>query len=135
MNNKLILLIMRHLTLLDSGEDASRKIFEAACRSDIDLVHFEMGNRDRVIKLIKLFQHNVEEYLNELPSKDLTGTTMELIKLWSNDLNRWVEKVEKIDMETSEILEGQKESTTREISTVFKNSENLKGYNLNNVTK
>lgn len=135
MNEKLAILLMRHLTLLDSCELTSHQIFDAACRNDIDLVHFEMANRERVLKLIELFQSNVEENLDELPANTDLVTTNDLIKAWANDLNLWVNRIDFLDIKTAEILEGQKEEVTKEISSVFKSSENLKGYNLNNVIK
>ena len=47
----------------------------------------------------------------------------------------WIEKTNEIDQNTTEILENQKEETTKEISTIFKIQEKFKGYNLADLKK
>ncbi len=135
MSNTLFVLIMRHLSLLDRSDKLSYEMYQAASHGDVERVHFESDNRDRMIKVLETFQQNIEDTVAKTTSDKITPEFVDIIKSWSQDVHLWVERTTKLDNETTVLLEAQKERFTREIATVFKTNQQFKGYNLNNVKK
>jgi hypothetical protein len=133
MDNQLVLLLMRHLSLLDRSEKLTYQMHKAAASGDIAKVHYESDNRERMINVIETFQTSIEDTISKAKSDKINPTFVEIMKCWSHDVNLWVERTTKIDNETTGLLEAQKEQATREIATVFKTNQQFKGYNLNNV--
>jgi hypothetical protein len=124
--------IQSHLALLDLALQSSRKIKAYAVIEDIDNVTNETDNRERIINIVGHIQHKVEKQIDLLTAQDLSDDSLPILKSWFQDLATWTEKMTVLDSETVDILAIQKEETTKEIVTIFKNKEVFKGYNLSN---
>jgi hypothetical protein len=122
--------IQSHLALLDLALQSSRRIKAFAVIEDLDNVTNETDNRERIINIVGHIQHKVEKQIDLLTPQDLSDDSLPILKSWFQDLATWTEKMTALDTETVDILAIQKEETTKEIVTIFKNKEVFKGYNL-----
>jgi len=135
MHDTLFTLVMRHLSLLDRSEKLTYQMYQAASHGDVERVHYESDNRDRMLKVLETFQTSIEDAIKATKTDKITPDFVEIAKSWSNDVNLWVERTSRIDQETTNLLEAQRDRTTQEIATVYKTNQQFKGYNLNNVKK
>lgn len=122
--------IQSHLSLLELAFQASARIKAYALREDLDNVAHETENRERIINIVSQIQHKIEKQIDLLTAPDLMEDSLAILKSWFQDLATLSDRMTSIDSETIEILAKQKEDTTKEIVTIFKNKEMFKGYNL-----
>lgn len=135
-NNKdLFYQVQRHLCLLESSLITTYRVLTLARKSDLDGVEFESQNRERIISTIEKVQGDIEEQINALPTSQLAGETLEILKDWTADLEEILQKTALLDQEITRILTSEKENTTREIATIYKAKTSVQGYNLNNLKK
>jgi hypothetical protein len=127
--NELFLQIQTHLCLLDLALDSSSKIHFFASTADVDSLVNETENRERLVNVIGQIQAVIEKKISSLGQHELESDTISILKCWFSDLANWSEKMIAFDRETVELLADQKENTTKEIATIFKNKEIIKGYN------
>jgi ribosomal protein L7Ae-like RNA K-turn-binding protein len=134
MQSKLFEQIMKHLDLLENVYKISVKIFKSASNSEIDEVANQSENRERLINILESVQSQAETSINKI--SDFTDQDLMLvIRSWREDVNYWIDKIRNVDSNTTVLLEQLKEEATIEIANVYKNKENLRGYNLNNLRK
>jgi hypothetical protein len=129
MVNEILISIQAHLSMLELALHSSAKIKFFAAVEDIDQVSEETENRERIVNIIGQLQSQIENKISCLGPHDLQGDTIAILKSWFNDLSIWSEKMIAFDQETVELLNQQKENSTKEIATIFKNKEMFKGYN------
>ena len=127
--------IMQHMDLLGGLTDASNGSLAAAKNGRIDLIEQITDNRERLISIIKTFQSGIEEDVTNLKAGDVTRAEIEILKTWSQEVNQIVLHNDNLDTEVLEALSDQKDQTTQEIASVFKNRQSVKGYNLSSVKK
>jgi hypothetical protein len=129
MINVLLENIQEHLSLLDMALTCSEKIIVHATKGNLDAVINETENRERLVNVIGKVQGSIEDQINQLDASALTNDDIMILKAWFQDLAMWSEKMMACDRATIELLGQQKEETTKEISSLFKNKEMFKGYN------
>jgi hypothetical protein len=129
MVNEILISIQAHLSMLELALHSSAKIKFFASVEDVDQVIEETDNRERIVNIIGQLQSQIENKISCLAPHDLHGDTIAILKSWFNDLSIWSEKMIALDQETVELLNQQKEDSTKEIATIFKNKEMFKGYN------
>jgi hypothetical protein len=134
MQSKLFEQIMKHLDLLESVYKISMKIFKSASNGAIDEVAYQSENRERLINILESVQTQAETSINKI-TDFADFELMLVIRSWREDVNYWIDKIRNVDSNTTVLLEQLKEEATIEIASVYKNKENLKGYNLNNLRK
>jgi hypothetical protein len=122
--------IQAHLSLLELALQSTTRIKTFAQIQDIDNVANETDNRERIINIVSQIQHKIEKQIDLLVASDLSEDSLPILKSWFHDLAYWSDKMTNTDAETVEILANQKDETTKEIVTIFKNKELFKGYNL-----
>jgi hypothetical protein len=130
MFNTIIENIQAHLSLLELALQSTIRIKACAQIQDLDNVANETDNRERIINIVAQIQHKIEKQIDLLVATDLSEDSLPILKSWFQDLAHWSDKMTNIDTETVEILANQKDETTKEIVTIFKNKELFKGYNL-----
>ena len=135
MQEDIMNLIMRHVTLLDSSIKSSVDSLRYIEENNLNAVIDECENREKIINIIGKFQGQVEDYLSQLKPDEINDDVIAIAKSWNGDIQRWVSRTEQIDQIVSSFLEGKREESLEEIATIFKNKEKFKGYNLNNVKK
>ena len=135
MKNNLCYQIQRHLCLLESSLQVTRRILELSKKGDVDGVEFEAQNRERVISIVEKVQQEIENDINELPTHELVGETLDILKSWTQDLEFVLQKTAQLDQEITEVLSTVKDNTTQEIATIYKAKTCHQGYNLNNLKK
>lgn len=124
--------IQSHLALLELALQSSAHIKTYALAEDLDNVAHETENRERIINIVGQIQHKIEKQIDLLAAPDLMEDSLPILKSWFQDLATWSDRMTSLDSETIEVLAQQKEETTKEIVTIFKNKEMFKGYNLAN---
>ncbi|EQC44857.1 hypothetical protein M899_0105 [Bacteriovorax sp. BSW11_IV] len=135
MNDKLAQLIMRHIDLIDGANRLTNSILNAAKKGDVDTLVNDSDNRDRLISVLDRFQKFVEEEIGNIKSNEVSKELVDILKTWSYEVSAWASKTDEIDQQTLQLLEAQKEETTKEIATIFKSRQQFSGYNLNNLKK
>ncbi len=130
MFNSIMENIQAHLSLLEIALHSSIRIKNYAQAENLDSVANETDNRERIINVVSQIQHKIEKQIDLLTAPDLSPDSLPILKAWFQDLAHWTDKMSTIDYETVEILALQKEETTKELGTIFKNKELFKGYNL-----
>lgn len=121
--------IQAHLSLLEMSLESSSKIKAYATMNDLDQVINETENRERLVNIIGQIQSGIERKIQALGPQDLQEDSLDILRSWFQDLAIWSEKMIENDKETVELLNQQKDDTTKEIATIFKNKESIKGYN------
>lgn len=129
MLNEIYTAIQSHLSLLDLALATSSKIKFFASNSEVEQVINETENRERLVNVIAQLQGSIENKISALGPQDLQEDTLSILKSWFIDLANWSEKMIELDRETVEFLNQQKDDTTKEIATIFRNKEMFKGYN------
>lgn len=122
--------IQSHLSLLELALQSTAHIKACALREDLDNVANETENRERIINIVSQIQHKIEKQIDLLAAPDLMEDSLPILKSWFQDLATLSDRMTSIDAQTVEVLAKQKEETTKEIVTIFKNKEMFKGYNL-----
>ncbi|MGI4991339.1 hypothetical protein ACRXCV_01845 [Halobacteriovorax sp. GFR7] len=124
--------ITRHLELMGLLVNSTKSMISSCHNGRYDLVEHISENRERLINIIRLLQDEIESELQNnkaiYPQED-----MEIFKAWIGDVTELVQENQRLDEECLNLLAQAKESTTKEISTVFKKRQQFQGYNLNNV--
>ncbi|MFG1500494.1 hypothetical protein ABMA70_09845 [Halobacteriovorax sp. XZX-3] len=124
--------ITRHLDLLGLLVNSTKSMITSCNNGRFDLVDNISENRERLINIIRLLQDDIEAEIQNnkviYPQEDI-----EIFKSWIQDVTELVHENQKLDDECLNLLSQAKESTTKEISTVFKKRQQFQGYNLNNV--
>ncbi|EPZ50592.1 hypothetical protein M902_1387 [Bacteriovorax sp. BAL6_X] len=124
--------ITRHLDLMGLLVNSTKSMINSCQNSRYDLVEQISENRERLINIIRLLQDDIESELQNnktvYPQED-----MDIFKAWIGDVTELVQENQRLDKECLNLLAKAKESTTKEISTVFKKRQQFQGYNLNNV--
>ncbi|WP_412471041.1 hypothetical protein [Halobacteriovorax sp. RT-2-4] len=124
--------ITRHLDLLGLLVNSTKSMITSCNNGRFDLVDNISENRERLINIIRLLQDEIEAEIQNnkviYPQEDI-----EIFKSWIQDVTELVHENQKLDDECLNLLSQAKESTTKEISTVFKKRQQFQGYNLNNV--
>ena len=132
MFNVIMIHIQTHLSLLELALQSSIRIKAFAEKEDLDNVAIETDNRERVVNIVSQIQQKIELQIDQLTPTDLVEDSLPILKAWFQDLASISDKMMSVDAETIEVLAIQKEETTKEIVTIFKNKEMFKGYNLSN---
>ncbi len=122
--------IQAHLSLMEMAQNSSSKIKFFAVSGEVDSVASETDNRERLMTVISQIQAGIESKISSLAPHDLESDTLDILKTWFSDVAIISESIIEIDRDTLELLTVQKEETTKEIATIFKNKEMFKGYNL-----
>jgi len=129
----LITLLMIHTNFMDHILTSSKQLVFATKQNNMDLINFEVNNRERLINIIEELQFKIEERLNSFFTQESLEESTPIIKAWANDLGLWYEKIGKIDDEINYALERMKEETSKEIGIIYRSKESFKGYNLNTL--
>lgn len=129
---KVMMTIMTHTSFMDRTINSTVKIYDYAIAGDVAKVEAEMQNRERLISILQKLQDLISINVNGMKPEEKRECN-EIIKAWSSDLSEWIETVSELDTEIVKILDQQKEKTTEEIASLYKNHEKFKGYNLNKV--
>lgn len=132
MFNIIMIHIQTHLSLLELALFSSQKIKAFAQTEDLDNVSHETDNRERIINIVSQLQLKIEAQIDQLQPEDIVEDSLPILKSWFHDLSKFTDAMSTLDAETIEALALQKEETTKEIVTIFKNKEMFKGYNVAN---
>jgi hypothetical protein len=135
MQNNLELKVQQHLSLIDASLQSTRRILTAAKDKNLDVAEFESQNRERIIGAMEILQREIEDQINTLELSSVSPDLLEVLKLWTVDLNNSFERTLVLDQEITGYLSGEKDKTTQEIATIYKARTSHKGYNLNNLKK
>lgn len=123
--------IQEHLSMLDKALQSSYRITLLAKEEKLDEVISETENRERIVNIITQIQHSIENQITQMNAAEFKPDDIAILKAWFHDLGQWSEKMISMDQATVEYLAQQKENTTKEIASLFKNKELFKGYNHN----
>ncbi len=129
------LYIMLHCELLDRCLALSQQILACAKAEDVELVGITTETRNSLVALLGEIQTKIERQISGFLAEDLTTSNIETLKCWVNDVAIWSERIAVCDGEILDLLDQQKEDTTKEIASLFKNKEKFRGYNLNTTKK
>jgi hypothetical protein len=132
---KLYSQIMQHLDLLNALTRSTKLLLLSSQKRDINLIEQVTENRDRLINVIKTIQVSIENQINEINPRAYKPEHIDVFKSWSKEVNQIIQFNDQMDQECLALLEGQKEETTKEIATVYKNHQSIKGYDLSSVKK
>jgi hypothetical protein len=135
MINSITDMIIKHLELLDESDKLTGLTLVSIKEEDIDEIEATSDNRERLFSIISKVQEIIETKINTLPNDLITSDFVEIVKCWGSDLDQWILRTQEADFNIIELLESFKQSTTKEIASLFKTKERFKGYNLNNVSK
>lgn len=124
--------IMRHLDLLGVLVSATNSMLKNAELGNFETVEQVAENRERLINIVRLLQDDIEEKLQNSKAH-YKDSEMDVFRSWIQDVTILITKNDELDKQCLETLSKAKESTTQEISNVYKTRKQFQGYNLNNV--
>ena len=124
--------IMRHIDLLGLLIQSTEAMIASCKDGKYELVDSIAQNRERLINIVRLLQDDIESEIQNT-KKQYTACEMEIFNSWIQDVTNLVNENQKLDDQCLDLLAKAKDTTTEEISTVFKSRKQFQGYNLNNV--
>lgn len=120
---------MRELKLLnhlmENVVKVTAKSYEEVMRGEYENLDEDFSLRGKMIDIIS----TIIENLSSAPAAKNSA----IVAQFNNQLNQLVDELAKIDQEIVEKLEKERSNTQIQIAKTFKNKENFKGYNLNNI--
>ena len=125
--------IIRHLSNLDLVKMASEKLYYSCLEADIDRIEFFSKNRGRLVNFVQKQQEEIESIIAEKNKELSNSQSIEILKAWVDDISIKTNEIGLLDEKILDELGKEKDKTTQEIATTFKNKDKFKGYNLNKV--
>jgi len=113
------------IEFLEKAYELTTMALKLVQKQDIDKLNEVLANRERVI--------NIMESLSERLSLHQKNQDPNLVEAFNNQVNQVITKISTMDEIIMDCLEHEKSKTQFEIAKTFKNKENFKGYNLNNI--
>ena len=124
-----------HLKLQEKCLQLSKKILESCKKDDLDLLISLTENRERLLSTLSHLYQNIDHQLNLLSAESITPDLILFLKEWQSKMIKLSHEITLIDEDTLVKLEENKDSVAIEISKIFKQKENLKGYDLSSVKR
>ena len=131
----LLSLIEQHVRILAEIMVITERIRIQCQEGLITEVANESENRQRIINILSGVQEKIERLLATISFRDGDKEKIDQLKLWQLNFNKMVEAVNEVDQNILEILERDKNETSRQIAAIFKSKESFRGYNLLSVKK
>lgn len=131
----LIKSINDHLKLQEMCLLLSHKILKSCQSDDIDLLISLIDNRERLLSTLAHLFQNIDYELNQLPASAIGPELIDFLKEWQSKMINLSQEITNLDQEVVVTLEQSKDSIALEISKIFKQKENLKGYDLSTVKR
>lgn len=113
----------------------SHKILKSCQNDDIDLLVSLTENRERLLSALAHLFQNIDHELNLLPGEAISPELIVFLKEWQSKMINLSQEITNLDQQVVATLEQSKDSITLEISKIFKQKENLKGYDLSTVKR
>lgn len=124
-----------HLKLQEMCLLLSHKILNSCKSEDLDLLASLAENRERLLSTLAHLFHNIDRELNLLPGEALSPELIEFLKEWQSKMINLSQQITALDDEIVTSLEKSKDSVSVEITKIFKQKENLRGYDLSTVKR
>ncbi len=123
-----------HINLLNKSVNLTEKMVKAAEKENIQSVSELADNRQRLLDIISKVQVEIENVLEKEVGKQ-GKYFIQKANSWISQTQIYIQDIAKLDEILLEHLNQVKENTIKEVSTVFKQKESIKGYNLQNVKR
>ena len=114
------------ITFLEKAYQLTTQALKLVQEQDFEKLHLVLDNRERAVGIIQSLSEKLSLYSNNTDSP-------EAFQEFNNQVNQVIEKISAMDEIITSCLEHEKNKTQFEIAKTFKNKENFKGYNLNNI--
>jgi hypothetical protein len=115
------------IVFLEKAYELTTQALKNAQASEFEQLNTLLENRERAINVIQSLSEKLSLYPaneNEAPNS--------LIE-FNNQVSQVIDKINSMDEIITSCLEHERNKTQIEIAKTFKNKENFKGYNLNNL--
>lgn len=113
------------IEFLEKAYELTTLALKLVQKRDIDSLNEVLDNRERAI--------NIVETMSERLTLHQTQLKPEEYEAFNNQVSQVISKIASMDEIILSCLEHEKSQTQFEIAKTFKNKENFKGYNLNNI--
>ena len=113
------------IEFLEKAYELTTLALKLVQKSELDQLNEVLENRERAINII--------ESLSERLSLHKKNADPLHVEAFNNQVNQVISKIANMDDIIMSCLEHEKTKTQFEIAKTFKNKENFKGYNLNNL--
>ncbi len=114
------------VTFLEKSYELTRLALKLVQQKDYEKLNEVLDNRARAVNIIQ----SLSEKLSLYASKESAPSSL---SEFNNQVSQVIEKINSMDEIITSCLEHEKDKTQFEIAKTFKNKENFKGYNLNNL--
>lgn len=131
-DNELFMGIQYHLSLLEKCFKLTENILLSTTSMNIDQINDLIDNRHRLIEIITKVQTNIETKIERHSNECMHKDSISIVKSWFLDLQTISSYIQDIDKLIILKLSNEREQTTQEISSLFKNKNKIKGYLINN---
>ncbi len=115
------------IQFLEKAYQLTQLALKCVQQRDYERLSEILDNRERAVNIIQSLSENLS-----LHSKDKKNNSDAVIQ-FNNQVSLVIEKINQMDEIITSCLEHEKDKTQFEIAKTFKNKENFKGYNLNNL--
>ncbi len=113
--------------LLEKAIRLSKQCIHSVDTNEIENLADMIATREKIINVILTIHERLDLEQNNLKNSKEREFALE----FNNQVNLLIVKISELDDELMVKLSEEKDKTQLEIAKVFKNKENLKGYNLN----
>lgn len=114
------------VNFLEKAYQLTREALKLVQDRDFEKLNSVLDNRERAVGVIQSLSEKLALYKtnNQSPKS---------FEEFNNQVNQVINKISAMDEIITSCLEHEKNKTQFEIAKTFKNKENFKGYNLNNI--
>lgn len=126
--------LMKHIDYLECLKKNTQHILNCEGVQNIDELSSLTDNRNRLLGLIKDYQHKVLEELKELSKgPKLSEEIKDILKTWGADTNNLIEEVRILEKSATENLVRKKDELKKDILDLQNEKKLLQKYGLSSV--
>lgn len=131
--DRILELIMQHLYHTKIIQKTSSDLFHCIEKQQLNLLTHHLENRHRLINILADLQEKIESAISIIPYDNLKEIN-DIFSSWKREFTFYLLKITDLDHQIIGGIENLKKNTSEEIAIVFKAKEQLKKYNLNNLS-
>ena len=126
----LFYLIKNHHEFMERGLSSTKKILDSIKSEKFDVLTQECENRQRLISVMEKIQKIIEDLILGNKSRLKNPVFKKEILKWQREYELWIIDIDNLDQYILNLLNQEKDKTTQEIATVFKNRQTMQRYDL-----
>jgi len=129
----LFYLIQNHKDFMIQGILSTKRILDNTKNGALEDLARECENRQRLISIMEKIQRKIEQLIINNQAQLRDNQLKNGVLNWQKEYEAWIIDIDNLDQYILTLLTKEKDKTTQEIATVFKNRQSIQKYDLTNT--